>query len=195
MASKFEQLREAVNEEDLDRIRRLLAEGADPNETNELGYGPIHDWHEMETYRILVEAGADLNTVSGGGTRALAECALMGDIPGVTYLLSAGAKADLGGLPACNGMALHMAVYSDKTEVVKLLLDAGADINLEDADCWTCLWWLKSPEMTEYLLGRGADPSIPGDCDQLPEDQDSIPAPVRDILKQHRLASQQSADS
>ena len=97
---------------------------------------------KVETYRILVEAGADLNTVSGGGTRALAECAGMGDLPGVSYLLSAGAKADLGGLPACNGLTLHMAVSSDKIEVVKLLLDAGADINLEDADCWTCLWWL-----------------------------------------------------
>jgi ankyrin repeat protein len=186
----FDQLSEAVDREDLLNIRRLLAEGADPNETDANGYGPIHDWHNVEVYRLLVEVGAGVNTLSGGGTRALAECAQMGDIPGVTHLLSAGARPDLGNLPSCQGMALHMAVYSDEIEVVKLLLDAGADINLQDADCWTCLWWLKSPEMAAYLLSRGADPSIQGDNEDLPEDWiGHIPEPVRDILKQHRLTS------
>ena len=91
-------------------------------------------------------------------------------------------------------MALHMAVASDNIEVIKLLLEAGADINLQDADAWTCLWWLKSPEAARYLLSRGADPSIPGDCGSLPEDWDSLPLAIRDILQQHRLAKEQKVD-
>ncbi len=189
----FEQLYDALNDADLAQIRRLLAEGADPNETNDVGYGPMHERHDVEIYRLLVEAGGDVNSVSGGGTRALAECASMGDIAGVSYLLSVGAKPDLGDLPACDGLALHMAVAGDKLEIVKLVLEAGADINLQDADGLTCLWWLKSIEIAAFLLRRGADPSISA-YNTLPENHDSIPEAIRKMLLQHRIGNSQKIE-
>lgn len=92
-----------------------------------------------------------------------------------------------------------MAVCSDNTEVVRLLIEAGADINAQDGDRWTCLCWVKSLEMATFLLAHGADPSIPtwrtiGELGPFPEDCESIPEAARDLMRAHRLKAPQSQD-
>ncbi len=188
MASLFEELRSAVDQGNVAETKRLLQLGADKDErfAKECFF---HDWMDLEMIRLLAEAGADINALSNDGEWALRNAAEKGDMAAVSYLLSAGADPNL---QASGGPAIHTAVCRDNIEIVRLLLEAGADINAQDADQWTCLWWLRSTEKASFLLSKGADPSIPADTmigcpDQLPEDWDTIPEIVRNLLRAHRL--------
>ena len=51
----------------------------------------------------------------------------------------------------------HAAVSYGHMELIKLLLAAGADVNIEDMDGDTPLLVCEDPEVFDYLLQNGAD--------------------------------------
>ncbi len=139
--------------------------------------------------RLLAAAGADVDAINEDGEWALRNAAWRGDTDAVAYLLSIGANPHQ---QNTGGTAIHMAVSSDNTEIVRLLLEAGANINAQDGDGWTCLWWTRSLKMAAFLLDHGADPSTPawqtiGEPGPFPEDFGSIPEAARDLMRTHRL--------
>lgn len=83
--------------------------------------------------------------------------------------------------------ALFAAVSSDNIECVRLLLQAGADVNATDCDGWTCLFHLRSETVAQFLLDNGASPEISDQCGGLPEDWAGIPIAVRKLLEDWRL--------
>ena len=141
-------------------------------------------WTSLEIIQLLAEAGADLNAANDEGEWALYLAAWEGNVEAVVYLLSVGAKANV--IDPHTGSALHMAVIADNMEIARLLIEAGVDVNAVDGDRWTCLWWLKSPEMALFLLSWGADPSMSA-WGSLPEDLESHSSAVKDILRAHRV--------
>jgi ankyrin repeat protein len=85
----------------------------------------------------LHEAGAELNADVYRGT-ALTWAAFCGQADAVRRLLALGADPDLrgtfGGPSHGNGVtALHLAAEGGRLEVIKVLLDAGADVTVRDA--------------------------------------------------------------
>lgn len=52
--------------------------------------------------------------------------------------------------------ALHVAVYRDHIEVVKVLLERGADPNLCNERMEPPLYWARTHEMKQLLLKHGA---------------------------------------
>lgn len=136
----------------------LIRRGADVTARRGSGYQLIHDTIDMEMVELLLDAGADVNAISGGGSWILKDIAQQGDAEGIATLLRRGADVNL----SCGseGTALFGAVQSDNIKCVQMLLDAGAYINAMDSDGWTCLSWVKSPEMAQYLLDQGADPFL-----------------------------------
>ena len=62
--SDFTDLHHAALRGDIDEVRALLAQGADPNAFEEFGSTPLHfaaDDGHIEIVRLLLEAGADVN--------------------------------------------------------------------------------------------------------------------------------------
>ncbi|MGA3133914.1 MAG: SUMF1/EgtB/PvdO family nonheme iron enzyme [Terracidiphilus sp.] len=139
-------------------VRRLLAAGADPNrsasaigwatldaseQTNNnellgllLASGARLDQRQpllltliqdrADVARILIDNGAEIDWRNYSGVTALAIAAKDNDLDGVKLLLSLGADPDDG----YNGNALRNAVLSKNLEMVRILLDAGANANL-----------------------------------------------------------------
>jgi ankyrin repeat protein len=148
----------------------LLSSGADPNRSSRLGESPLH-WaainSNVELVHALLAAGADPNASTkskhavgnGCGTATpLHFAASRGSIEVVELLLSNG--ADASATDATGSSVLTASIYSPNREILRRLVQAGADPNdgtlsiaSRDADI----------EMVRELLQLGASPRAVGD--------------------------------
>jgi len=148
-------------------VRALLGKGAETNRSKHTSSQPIHVAHSLEVIQLLVEAGgADVNAIDGCGDWPLKNAAENNDIPLVNWLLHHGAKVDL---TSTGETALHTAVRADAREVMKLLLERGANPNAQDVDGWTPLFGATSREAIHLLLEFGADLKLTDQADWGPE--------------------------
>ena len=133
---------------------------------------------DVETARVLVDAGADVDDVAASGTSALVVAAHSGHGSLGIYLLEKGADANAA---EAGYTALHAAVLRSQVELVEALLEHGADPNAEvqhgtpgrrfSADfgirhqlIGTTAFWLAAkygePEIVRTLAEHGAYPFV-----------------------------------
>ncbi|TMW69746.1 hypothetical protein Poli38472_001902 [Pythium oligandrum] len=128
-------LHEACAGGDLGIIQLLLDHGLDPVSEGEFGQTPLHaalGSNNPEVVALLLANGADPNARPSN--------------PDHSYLVKP---------------VLVSAVTEWQLEMAELLLSAGADVDAEDRDGHTALYYARQiddPEMIELLLCYGADP-------------------------------------
>jgi ankyrin repeat protein len=172
----------AVEADDIETIRLLIAKGADAAAADSSGFTPLMGavTHcNLDAVRLILSKGADVNatnTSSGevkfGKIQMIHLPALMWAAPGCSVdvmktLLDAGAKVNEKDIR--NMTPLMLAVASEKQDlaVIKLLLKAGADLNVKSNMGETALdWALKfgNPQVIGALRSAGAvkgDPFTP----------------------------------
>lgn len=125
----------------LEKVKALLAAGADPNAADEKGVTPLMETAGWTTYdvfevgkeerhaeivNLLVKKGADVNLVRDGRTVLMA-AAHESTVATVTMLLAKGAKVNA--TDNEGDAALMFAAGWNTTEVVKVLLQSGAEIS------------------------------------------------------------------
>lgn len=147
-------LHEAASYGSADACRVLLAAGADALAENQVKSQPISQAATVEVVRVLVEAGADIDFVDGSGDWPLKQAAGEDDPKKVRALLALGASVETA---SSGGTALHEAVQDDALDVMRILLEAGADPNTQDTDLWGPLWYTRTMEAVQMLLNAGAD--------------------------------------
>lgn len=130
-ADLTEELSNAVNANDPDRITFLLGKGADINKLNSNGAAPLHiaarQRHE-DLIKLLVDNKADVNEVDGNGMTPLMHAVMRDHVPSIKVLLANGAKIEQAGPEGFP--PLSVAIVESKYEAAKALLDAGAEVNV-----------------------------------------------------------------
>ena len=151
----YERFVQAVAVDRADEVAALLARGIDPNTVDPQGNPALvvaaRSGFEP-TVDVLLRGGAKVNARNQFGDSAVMVAALGGYVSIVRKLLARGADFDHGGWNALTYAA---------TNVVRLLLDAGADVNAKGPNGTTALMMAVRgghADTVELLLAKGADP-------------------------------------
>ena len=176
-------LLKAAGRGDTAAIEDLIQRGADPNCRDQWGNTPLSTaaWEgNLEAMDLLHKKGADISRECYENNDLLCHAAFNAQVDSVKWLLSKG--ADPKRVSEKTGESpLHFAISkkddSRRTDIVRLLVEAGADVNLktiagEETGCFMRDAFLKGEtplhraaaygdkEMVQILLEAGADPSI-----------------------------------
>jgi ankyrin repeat protein len=151
----------AVMECSLNKIKRLLSRGADPNVGNEVGMTPLHYAAQdcPEAIPVLIEYGADPRARDEGGLTPLHIAALRGSVDAVRALIP---HSDVDARDNEGRTPLHMALEYEHCDAALLLLQHGTDINAVDSDNRTPLHLAAGAgcvEVVKLLLQHGANVS------------------------------------
>ncbi len=159
-------------------VTRLLEAGADPNVTESWRGQTALMWsaaeNNVEAIEALVAAGANVDAASAGLMRPLHFAVRDGHIDAVRTLAAAGADIDT---PLNNTSLLALAVINAHFELAAVLVDLGADPNVEDrrGSVLHALAWMRRPgsgrppiptgtidslDLARKLLARRADPDV-----------------------------------
>ncbi len=166
-----------------DIVKYLLDKGADIKARNGGGGNALllaADANDTATALLLIGKGADVNATDMSGPGAGAETPLFnaagnGNVPLMKALLAKHAEVNFVSVaessrvkngPIALGLLtpLHAAVTSGNAEAVKLLLDAGAKVDVQDVRGMTPLMLAIGsdravPATVKMLLDHGADPT------------------------------------
>jgi ankyrin repeat protein len=132
-------LHHAVLESNLEMIRFLINQGADPNVNMRKTRSIIKlatDLGDMEIVQVLIEAGADCNSASSPDfpLNPLQTAVGMGDFELVEYFISVDADINWPAQRYKGRTALQMAVERGNADMVKFLLGCGAHVNAPAAE-------------------------------------------------------------
>ncbi len=125
---------------DAAKVRYLLAKGANVNARSKLGRTPLmiaanYDG-AVESVRLMIEKGADVKAQDEGGASVLASAAYVNNVEVARLLLAKGAAVNTKDVLGITPL-IQAAWNGDRNgELVKLLLDHGAEANAATGDAF-----------------------------------------------------------
>lgn len=145
-----------MNCEDL--VRALLDQGADVNQVSSSGEPLFHQaiFASDSLTRLLLERGADPGRTGDTGETPLHPAVRSGRAETVTFLIERGVPIDA---PSKNGdtpllTALRRSYHPRNPAVVRVLLEAGADPNVQAHDGLTPMHLASDLPAVQLLLRR-----------------------------------------
>lgn len=143
----------ALSRRSLECVEMLLEAGADPSQTNRMGWSPLHEAaakNYSEIIPALVKAGADPNQSDMMGETPLAVAIREKSADAAKLLIKMDASIDA---VDYDGMTPVMwAVSSELSDVLSELVAAGAKLDLQDAEGRTALDMARS---SGWAVGQG----------------------------------------
>lgn len=170
------ELAKGIERGDLDAMRRAISDGASVNARGREGMTPIF-WalihQEPEALELLLQENADPNTVTrwvahgedrteDRTARAMELALMLPDTVCLSLLLRYGGDPNAPAGEIADTL-LHLAIERAAFDSVRLLVEAGADVNRKGtAEITPVLEAVlgKRFEMAQYLVRNGADPAI-----------------------------------
>jgi len=151
-AELVDELISASINNDTQKVKELIAKGADINEKDEYGNTAISYAVEAENYdciKILIKNGADVNNRNIGGWSPLIIATKNGDADIVKILLDSGADPNLKG--GYGWTALMIAAWLGHKEVAQELLIKNANLQVENKWGRTALYIAELFEKKEII--------------------------------------------
>lgn len=151
----------AVLRKDLQEVRKLLEQGADPDIKNRKNYSVLHYaimQKNFDLVQILLDGGADSNLKDESDSTPLHLAFIQNNIQMGRLLISYG--ADSNSADQWNQTPLFRAILQNKWEFLKLLLESGADPNVQNNGGDTVLHWAakgSNIDIINTLIDFGAD--------------------------------------
>lgn len=139
------------------QVAEALAQGADPNATNELGATALHkaaSWGFIEVAQVLLDHGADPMVGAQLGTTPLHYAASRDNEEMVRLLLARGAMVNVRNHKGVT--PLHYAAMDGREANVALLLAHGARVDIKSGVGKTPLLALLDRDADHAALGRVA---------------------------------------
>ena len=130
-------LKWAAESGDYYEVKRLIEAGADVNAQSKAGWTALmlaSEKGHIDIVKLLVEEGADVNSVTKFEVRSTSYGGIYKDYE-----------------PTGGYTALMAASEYGHTEIVKLLIEGGADINAQDEDSYTALRYAVREGHTEIV--------------------------------------------
>lgn len=141
-------------------VKQAIKNGADVNLQDAKGHTPLYTaiWNnELPILELLLQHGADVNAQDKYGNTALDTAIFRLEPKAVALLLQYGADANEKHPDGLHSTPLHRAANNNvMIEIVKLLLQHGADVTIKDARGETPLHNAAS-KIAKLLLQHGAD--------------------------------------
>ena len=132
---------EAVKDRNVERVRDLLATGANADETDTSGRAALYFAAQrglIEIARCLLNRGARTSLQTNWGSTPLHVAADKG-FDDLLRLLTRAQDANANIQNKNGDTALHLAAYRGKLDAVRVLLDAGADVALVNGEGRTAI--------------------------------------------------------
>jgi len=156
-------LREAINNDpeanlfsgDINKVKSAISNGVNLNRQYEQGY-PIYYYSRdkyLDILKLLIDSGADVNI------GLPLKIAIQSDsIRAFNLLLESGANPNEKDRRSVSMLATAVGSYSKhEKDFVTALLNAGADVNSEDNDKQTPIFYCHDPKVAKILIDAGAD--------------------------------------
>jgi len=172
-------LREESGRGDLSKVKELIIKGADFRDEHYLWGSSITNatcgGHLPIVKYLIDQKGIKANYVSLRSSWNLLHMASQkGHLDIVEYLILKGAKESINKKNSDWGCtALHYAAQQKKSDILKVLVENGGDINAGDKDDWTPLHYAAtkgSLESVEYLISKGAKVDAKNKSGKIPFD-------------------------
>jgi len=142
-------------------MTKLLNAGMSPDITDSAGWTPLM-WaaakDNLDTLKLLVSRGADINRRNNRGETALHIAARWSRLDTVRYLISIGARPE--SLDRLGWPPLMWAAMQGRTEVVRALAESGANMEFRDTNGNTALMMAANRGRTatvQLMLELGAN--------------------------------------
>ena len=151
---------DAIRHDDADALQEMLRDEKLVDVRNKYGATPLMHaalYSGMQTFRLLLDQGADPNAVDNHGMSAL--MLAVSDPDKVRLLLAHDAQVDVQSKLGRTALLLASS-YSNNTNVVKKLIHAGSDVQYADRRGWTSVVLAArtgDSELVRTLLDAGGD--------------------------------------